>query len=78
MLYLNDIKVEFESQGFKGTHIGISPDKDKSVLFLESVRSTQTVRCPYCGDGVYIYGLYTKCWGKERAYKINLKNFQKK
>ena len=22
--------------------------------------------------------LYTKCWGKERAYKINLKNFQKK
>lgn len=49
MLYLNDIKVEFESQGFKGTHIGISPNKDKSVLFLESVRSTQTVRYPYCG-----------------------------
>ena len=22
--------------------------------------------------------LYTKCWGKERANKINLKNFQKK
>lgn len=22
--------------------------------------------------------LYTKCWGEERAYKINLKNFQKK
>ena len=55
MLYLKDIKVEFESQGFKGTHIGISPDKDKSVLFLESVRSTQTVRCPYCRGGVYIY-----------------------
>ena len=34
MLYLDDIKVEFESQGFKGTHIGISPDKDKSVLFF--------------------------------------------
>ena len=49
MLYLDDIKVEFESQGFKGTHIGIIPDKDKSVLFLESVRSTQSVRCPYCG-----------------------------
>ena len=45
MLYLDDIKVEFENQGFKGTHIGISPNKDKSVLFLESVRSTQTVRC---------------------------------
>ena len=51
MLYLDDIKVEFESQGFKGTHIGISPNKDKSVLFLESVRSTQTVRCP----SVYIF-----------------------
>ena len=49
MLYLDDIKVEFESQGFKGTHIGISPNKDKSVLFLESVRSTQSIRCPYCG-----------------------------
>ena len=55
MLYLDDIKVEFESQGFKETHIGISPDKDKSVLFLESLRSTQTVWCPYCGDSVYIY-----------------------
>ena len=48
MLYFDDIKVEFESQGFKGTHIGISPN-DKSVLFLESVRSTQSVRCHYCG-----------------------------
>ena len=55
MLYLDDIKVEFESQRFKGTHIGISPKKDKSVLLLESVRSTQTVRCPYCGGSVYIY-----------------------
>ena len=55
MLYLDDIKVEFESQGFKGTHIGISPDKDKSVLFLESVRSTQSIRCPYCRGSVYIY-----------------------
>ena len=55
MLYLDDIKVEFESQGFKGTHIGIIPNKDKSVLFLESVRSTQTVRCPYCGGSVCIY-----------------------
>ena len=55
MLYLDDIKVEFESQGFKGTHIGISPQKDKTVLFLESVKSTQSVRCPYCSGSVYIY-----------------------
>lgn len=43
MLNLDDIKVEFESQGFKGTHLGISPEKDKTVLFLESVRSTKSV-----------------------------------
>lgn len=30
MLYLKDIKVEFESQGFKGTHIGISPKRTVS------------------------------------------------
>ena len=54
MLYLDDIKVEFESQGFKGTHIGISHDKDKSVLFLESVRSTQSIRC-LIAEAVYIF-----------------------
>ena len=43
MPFLDVIKVEFESQEFQGTHIGISPDKDKSVLFLESVRSTQSI-----------------------------------
>ena len=32
MLCLDDIKVEFECQGFKGTHLGISPEKDKTVL----------------------------------------------
>ena len=55
MLNLDDIKVEFECQGFKGTHLGISPEKDKSVLFMESVRSTKSVRCPACGGAVYIY-----------------------
>lgn len=44
ILYFDDIKVEFESQEFKGTHIGISPNKDKSVLFLESVRLTQSIQ----------------------------------
>lgn len=55
MLNLDNIKVEFESQGYKGTHLGISPEKDKTVLFLESVRSTKSVRCPACGGSVYIY-----------------------
>ena len=55
MLYLDDIKVEFESQGFRGTHLGISHEKDKTVLFLESVRSTKSARCPACGGSVYIY-----------------------
>ena len=49
MLNLDDIKVEFESQGFKGTHLGISPEKDKTVMFMESVRSTRLVHCPFCG-----------------------------
>lgn len=60
MLYLDDIKVELESQGFKGTHIGISPNKDKSVLFLQSVRSTQSVRCPYCAVAMDMNAFYNK------------------
>ena len=55
MLNLDDIKVEFECQGFIGTHLGISPEKNKTVLFLESVRSTKSVRCPACGGAVHIY-----------------------
>ena len=55
MLYLDDIKVEFESQGFRGTHLGISPEKDKTVMFFESNRSTKSVRCPNCGGSVHIY-----------------------
>ena len=55
MLYLDNIKVEFECQYFKGTHLGISPQKDKTVLFLESIRKTKTVRCPECGSEVYVY-----------------------
>ena len=55
MLYLDDIKVEFKSQGFKGTNIEINPNKDEIVLFPESVRLTQSIRCPYCGNSVYIY-----------------------
>ena len=37
MLIFDDIKVEFESQGFKGTHLGTRPQKDKTVMFLESI-----------------------------------------
>lgn len=64
MLDFDDIKVEFESQGFKGTHLGASPQKDRTVMFLESVRSTDTVHCPVCGAGVYIY----------ENYNVNLKD----
>ena len=55
MLNLDDIKVEFESQGYRCTHLGISPTKDKSVLFFESLQKTETVKCPVCGGGVHIY-----------------------
>ena len=48
-------KSNLKVKDFKEKHIGISPNKDKSVLFPESVSSTQTVRCPYCGGSVYIY-----------------------
>ena len=48
MLYLDDIKVEFESQEFKGTHIGSRPNKDKSVLFLESVNSSVSLLRRQC------------------------------
>ena len=38
---------------------------------IDDIADTDTV-------AVKINWLYTKCWGEERAYKINLKNFQKK
>ena len=55
MLNLDDIKVEFECQGFRSTHFGISPNKDKTVLFFESVVKTESVSCPACGGEVHIY-----------------------
>lgn len=55
MLNLDDIKVEFESQGFRSTHIGISPTGDKSVHFFESLKKTETVNCPSCEGEVHIY-----------------------
>ena len=54
MLDLDDIKIEIESQGFKSTHLGISPERDKTVMFLESIRSTESVRCPVCGGTVSV------------------------
>ena len=64
MLVLDDIKIEIESQGFKSTHLGISPERDKTVLFLESTRETENIRCPACGEAVYIY----------ENYQVNLKD----
>ena len=57
-----------------------------SLFILKNRNLRHTVLC-FCltaafastiFSGYNIFGLYTKCWGKERAYKINLKNFQKK
>lgn len=55
MLVFDDIKIEIESQGFKSTHMGMSPKRDKTVLFWKSMRATETVNCPVCGEAVYIY-----------------------
>lgn len=58
MLFLNDIKVNFECQGYKATHLGISPDKTESVLFFESILPTKDVVCPLCSGEVYIHDNY--------------------
>ena len=55
MLYLDDIKVEIECQGFRSSHIGISPQKDVAVLFMQSTKSTGDVRCCLCGNEVYLH-----------------------
>lgn len=52
MLDFDDIKVEFESQGFRCSHIGISPEKDKAVMFMESTARVDSVICPYCQQSV--------------------------
>lgn len=49
------IKVEFECQGFRSTHMGFSPDNDRTVLFMKSTRKTKDVRCVRCGDEVYLH-----------------------
>ena len=55
MLCLDDIKVEFESQGYKSTHMGISTDGTKSVLFMESTTQTSNIRCPKCDSPVHMH-----------------------
>ena len=58
MLYFDDIKVEFNCQGYKATHLGMSPDKTKTVLFFESTTKTKDVKCPKCCGEVYIHDSY--------------------
>ena len=58
MLYFNDIKVEFTCQGYEATHLGISPDKTKSVLFFESIEETKNIVCPVCSGEVYVHDNY--------------------
>ena len=52
MLDFDDIKVEFESQSFRCSHIGISPEKDKAVMFMDSTARVDSVICPYCQHSV--------------------------
>lgn len=58
MLLVEDIKIEFESQGFIAKRLGISPNRDSSVLMLESQQRTSEIKCPYCGGKVHIYDSY--------------------
>ena len=48
MLCLDNIKVEFESQGYKSTHLGISPDGTKTVKQRPTMSSDG---CYYSDDG---------------------------
>ena len=64
MLVFDDIKVEMESQGFRSTQLGMSPGRDKTVLFWESTQKTEAMRCPACGEAVQIY----------EKYQVNLKD----
>lgn len=52
---LDYIKVEFECQGFRSTHMGFSPKNDRTVLFMKSTRKTKDVRCVRCGSEVYLH-----------------------
>ena len=55
MLFSDNIKVGFECQGFRSSHMGISPQKDATVLFMQSTRKTEDVRCSACGNEVYLH-----------------------
>lgn len=52
MLVFDDIKVELECQGFRSSHIGIDPEGNQAVLFMESIANTDTVICPFCQQSV--------------------------
>lgn len=58
MLCFDDIKAEYSCQGYKATHLGISPDERSSVLFFESEVKTKDVHCPFCGHDVYMHEIY--------------------
>ena len=83
VLNYDDIKVEFESQGFRCSHIGFSPKKDKSVMFMESTASTESIHCPYCRknvlmiENVHITLKDMMIWhGIEQNTFINLHRYQ--
>lgn len=55
MLFLEDIKIELNCQGFEAKQIGFSPNNDKAVAIFESTRQTNEVHCPVCNGKVHIY-----------------------
>ena len=58
MLFSDNIKVDFECQGYKATHFGKSPDMTASVLFFEIKVKTKDVTCPSCNSKVYVHDNY--------------------
>ena len=42
MLYSDNIKVEFDSQGFQYAHLGIIRITDKTILLFESLKKNES------------------------------------
>ena len=55
MPILECIKIELSCQGFSAKQLAFTPEKDKSIATLESIRKTTDMKCPKCGGEVYIY-----------------------
>ena len=55
MLCLEDIKIDFNCQGFRAKQFGVGPSGEETVLMMESTSITEDQHCPKCGGKMHIY-----------------------